>query len=330
MNIRLPCDLKIATIDQEKVITHCVQAGVEAENLRQTDAVFSQHFQKILQASSAVQWILYIHIVPHAVLQEPIECLFTDTAESMNTHVVLVADEESSVTFFERFEGTSVTQWLHTSEVIVGPSATVDYVSLCALADTVTVQSSQRSELSKQGSVHWHNTTVGGNKSTYDLQSNLVGRQATSTVDWIFSVRKQEHQSISARNIFSAEDGAGEITLKGVVSDKARATCFGMIEIAEQGKGTNTYLTENVLMLDSTAHIDAVPGLEIRTNDVKASHSATVSRVTMEDLFYLQSRGIDVLTARQMFVEGFLRDLTTKISDSTIRNVVELQLQSLY
>ena len=95
-----------------------------------------------------------------------------------------------------------------------------------------------------------------------------------------------------------------------------------MIEITEKGRGTNTYLTEDVLMLDSTAHVDAVPALEIRTNDVKASHSATVSRVTAENLFYLQSRGIPETKARQMFVEGFLGALTERIADSGIREKV--------
>ena len=147
-------------------------------------------------------------------------------------------------------------------------------------------------------------------------------------MDWIFRVRGSERQSVTIRNVFASENGGGEITVKGVAEDKSYAVCNGMIEITERGKGTNTYLTQNVLMLDRTAKIDAVPGLEIRTNDVKASHSATVSQVTSEDLFYLQSRGLDPQTARAMFVEGFLLDLTQKITNADIRTRIEAALQS--
>ncbi len=170
--------------------------------------------------------------------------------------------------------------------------------------------------------MNWHCTTLGGEGDRHELISTCIGANAESTIDWIFSANGKEKQSVSVRNIFDAAEGGGEITLKGVASEKAFVTCNGMIEITEKGRGTDTYLTEDVLMLDATAHVDAVPALEIRTNDVKASHSATVSRVTAENLFYLQSRGIDETKARQMFVEGFLGALTERIADVGIREKV--------
>lgn len=116
--------------------------------------------------------------------------------------------------------------------------------------------------------------------------------------------------------------------MKGVAEQEAFAAVNGMIEIAEGGQGTDTYLTQDVLMLDPVSKIDAIPGLEIRTNDVKASHSATISRVTVEDLFYFQSRGIDEKTARAMYVEGFLGDLTERIEDRVIREEIQKSLHT--
>ena len=206
---------------------------------------------------------------------------------------------------------------VHTVNVVLEPESRLTYVSLSdASARKLT------STVGAGASMHWHCTTIGGNGDHHELVSTCIGAKAESTVDWIFSASGKEKQSVSVRNIFDAPEGGGEITLKGVAEEKAFVTCNGMIEITEQGRGTNTYLTEDVLMLDSTAHVDAVPALEIRTNDVKASHSATVSRVTAENLFYLQSRGIPEAKARQMFVEGFLRVLTEKIPDENIRNKV--------
>ena len=107
--------------------------------------------------------------------------------------------------------------------------------------------------------------------------------------------------------------------MKGVAEADAHASADGMIEIDLGGAGTKTYLTQNVLMLDATAKVDAVPGLEIKTNDVKASHSATVSRVTQEDLFYFAARGILPHDAKRLFVEGFLGDLAQRITDGDTR-----------
>lgn len=207
---------------------------------------------------------------------------------------------------------------LHQAHIELMEEAVLTYVSL----STSSVRRCT-STLHEGAKVHWHCTTLGTCKEPHTLSSTLQGRNAQSDIDWIFRVLGSEKQMLAVRNIFAAENGAGEITLKGVAEGTAYASCEGMIEITEAGQGTNTYLTEDVLMLDPTAKIDAVPGLEIRTNDVKASHSATVSRVTPEDLFYFQARGIDEVTARAMYTEGFLADLTERIGDEEVRKVVQ-------
>lgn len=83
-------------------------------------------------------------------------------------------------------------------------------------------------------------------------------------------------------------------------------------------------------MLDKTAKVDAIPGLEIKTNDVKASHSATVSRVTEEDLFYFAARGIIEKEARRMFVEGFLGEMVGKIGSQTAREEILASVEGKY
>ncbi len=211
----------------------------------------------------------------------------------------------------------------HAVSVTLERGSRLTYVSL-STGSARTLASS----VGEGARLHWHCTTLGGGGETHSLVSRCEGVKAESTVDWIFSATGNEKQSVSVRNVFDAAEGGGEITLRGIAEGKAFVTCDGMIEITEKGRGTNTYLTEDVLMLDPTAHVDAVPGLEIRTNDVKASHSATVSRVTAENLFYLQSRGIDEKTARRMFTEGFLSALTERIPDTEIqRKVREAILQ---
>ncbi len=172
--------------------------------------------------------------------------------------------------------------------------------------------------------------TLGGKEVHHALRSHVQGSGAVSDVDWMFFAKAQEKQSLSVRNVFAAKDGRGEIVMKGVAQDHAHVSCDGMIEIGLQGGGTDTYLTQHVLMLDRTARVNAIPGLEIKTNDVKASHSATVTRVTDEDLFYFASRGIAQNEARRMYVQGFLADLAGKISDAEEREAIVGAIERKY
>lgn len=235
------------------------------------------------------------------------------------TVLEVLVGQRATATIFD-----SSTSSQHSVTITLEPESTLTYVSLSA-GSARRLQST----VGEGASIHWHCTTIGGTNDRHSLTSRCVGANATSSVDWIFTVSGQQQQSVSVRNVFAGRNGGGEITLKGVASKNARAICSGMIEITEQGTGTDTYLTEDVLMLDATARVDAIPALEIRTNDVKASHSATVSRVTAEDLFYLQTRGIDTTTARAIFVDGFLGDLAGRIADPEIRSRVLGRLQAL-
>lgn len=171
---------------------------------------------------------------------------------------------------------------------------------------------------------------LGGRNASYTLLSTIVGKGGTSTIDWIFYGKEEEKQKIRVRTVFDAPNGSGEITIHGVAENRATVDVNGYIEITKNGGGTNTYLTEKTLMLDPTAKVNAVPGLEIKTNDVKASHSASVSRVNPEDLFYFASRGIGEKEARRMYVEGFLGSLLERIQDEGIRERIMKEIAKKY
>lgn len=149
-----------------------------------------------------------------------------------------------------------------------------------------------------------------------DIRSTVTGANATSTIDGVFYGADNDRIALSVRNAFEARDGGGEITVRGIAAGKAHVHQYGQIDIGEKGAGTNTYLTQNVLMLDASANVESVPALEIRTNDVRASHASTVTNVSAEDIFYLASRGIPAAEGRRLIVRGFAEQLLERIPPS--------------
>lgn len=95
-------------------------------------------------------------------------------------------------------------------------------------------------------------------------------------------------------------------TLKGVAQDQAKIRFVGRIIIDPECGDTNSFLTERILLLSDNAKAEAVPDLEIKTDDVKCSHAASISRIPEEHLFYLMSRGLSRAQAEALVVSGFL------------------------
>jgi Fe-S cluster assembly scaffold protein SufB len=201
---------------------------------------------------------------------------------------------------------------------------------ICIGLSSSDVTATQRSTVGRGAVMQWQNVTLGSGNITHDLISRVIGEDGESAIDWMFYAKGSEKQNLTVRNIFDAPNGRGEILMRGISEEKGHASCKGLIDIGLKGGGTNTYLTQEVLMLDSSSKVDAVPALEIKTNDVKASHSATVARVTEEDLFYFGARGIEPKEARRMFVLGFLGDITGRIDDEAIRKNIIAAIEQKY
>ncbi|AHG22364.1 cysteine desulfurase [Chania multitudinisentens RB-25] len=106
---------------------------------------------------------------------------------------------------------------------------------------------------------------------------------------------------------------------KTVVSERAKAVFNGLIKVAQHAIKTDGQMTNHNLLLGKVAEVDTKPQLEIYADDVKCSHGATVGRIDAEQLFYLQSRGIDKLAAQRMIIFAFAAELTEGIANPIVR-----------
>ena len=80
---------------------------------------------------------------------------------------------------------------------------------------------------------------------------------------------------------------------KCIVDGQARAVFNGQIRVAPRAQGTDARQQSRNLLLSESARMDTKPQLEIYADDVKCSHGATVGQLDPEELFYLQSRGLN-------------------------------------
>jgi Fe-S cluster assembly protein SufD len=215
-------------------------------------------------------------------------------------------------------------------DISLGDEATCDITCLQMVESSAECFIMQSSTLGSGATLRSRHVSLGAKHSTHQVTAKLLGRDARSDIEWMAYAKGDERCELRAVNTFENGNGRGEITMKGVAEGKAHLQERGVIEIGLQGRGTDAYLTQDVLMLDPTAKVDAVPGLEIKTNDVKASHSATVSRVTQEDLFTFGARGITPHEARRMYVLGFLGQLTQGIRDAELREKVVGAIEAKY
>ncbi len=122
----------------------------------------------------------------------------------------------------------------------------------------------------------------------------------------VFEVKGHDRVKLNVVIYHQAPHTRANTTFKGVVHDQGFLRLAGRIIIDEECGDTNSFLTERILLLSDDAKAEAVPDLEIKTDDVKCSHAASISRIPEEQIFYLMSRSLTRAAAIKLLIAGFL------------------------
>ncbi|HLC80062.1 MAG TPA: SufD family Fe-S cluster assembly protein [archaeon] len=150
------------------------------------------------------------------------------------------------------------------------------------------------------------------------LSGNLVRANTSNILQGIGSEIREcsllissakEHFDLNYSSIHRSEATFSHCVFKSALKDESKMVFDGMIRIEESAQKANALLECHSMILGQNASSNQIPSLEIKTDDVKATHSATVARIDEEELFYVQSRGMKKEEAKKMIVKSFLESV---------------------
>jgi len=111
---------------------------------------------------------------------------------------------------------------------------------------------------------------------------------------------------VNIRLEHKAANTKGRVQIRRLQYDSSQSEIKGLLFIGPRGTGTDTYLSDKSLLIGERSQAISLPQLEIKTNNVKASHGAAVGHINSDDLFYLQSRGLSKASAIKYLSEAFI------------------------
>ena len=117
---------------------------------------------------------------------------------------------------------------------------------------------------------------------------------------------------------------------KSISKDGGRSTYRGLLEIGKGATQARSKVVCDALLLDPESRSDTYPTIKIDENDANVGHEASVSKIGEEQLFYLQSRGLDEEEASKMIVNGFIEPITKELPMEyavEMNRLIELQME---
>jgi FeS assembly protein SufD len=286
--------------------------------------------------ASAFQSGIFIYIPRNINVEEPIRIItsLADDGTSLISRNIVIAETGSKATVVQELyapgsSGRQDTQqgYFELVETHVNPNAHLESVTLQAMnPDTVNV-SNRRAFVERDAKMSWYIGMFGSSLSRYKTDSIMKAPGASSEdVEIVFGIGNQSFD-VTSNLIHQGPHTRGRVLVKSVLKDNSKSLFKGMIKIDKEGKGTESYLAGHAILLDRGAKSDAIPGLEIKTNEVKATHSASVAQMDENQIYYLTTRGLNREGAKREIVAGFLEPLSRKMGP-TIRAWVNYLIEN--
>lgn len=122
-----------------------------------------------------------------------------------------------------------------------------------------------------------------------------------------------EHYDINTNIFHNAHHTRSDANVRATLEGSSRSIMRGSIKVSKNANDSSAYFAGNALLLSENAKSNALPFLEIEGDRAQARHAATATNVDYDQLFYIQSRGVDERNAKNLLVEGFLDPVVRQI-----------------
>ncbi|TYR80033.1 Fe-S cluster assembly protein SufD [Priestia megaterium] len=267
---------------------------------------------------------VFVYVPKNVEVKEPLQAVFVreDEEAALFNHVIVVAEDNSSVTYVENYIATSeesngVVNIV--TEVFANNNAKVTFGAVDYLAKGTTTYVNRRGVAAKDGRIEWalglmnEGNTVSEN-TTYLMGDGSYGDAKTVTVG-----RGEQKQNLTTSIVHFGKHSEGYILKHGVMKESASSIFNGIGKIEHGASKSNAEQESRVLMLSEKARGDANPILLIDEDDVTAGHAASVGRVDPLQLYYLMSRGIPKVEAERLVIHGFLAPVVNELPIETVK-----------
>ncbi|MHB8806737.1 MAG: Fe-S cluster assembly protein SufD [Anaerolineaceae bacterium] len=208
------------------------------------------------------------------------------------------------------------------TEIFLEEGAKLDILDLFTASDQTWDIQNQKAELEKNATLNWFSLYTGSGFSKSQQQVDLAGQGSQAFITGLFLPTGTQRFNMDTIQNHLAENTTSDLLYHGVMDGESQSKWQGMIYVDKKALGTDGYQANHNLILSKTAKVDAIPGLEILTDDVRCSHGVSITNIDEDQLFYLKSRGISAPNGVELIVSGFIQKALDRINSEELKQMI--------
>ena len=338
---------------ESEVVYHQVNEKLEAQGviftdmdtaLREHEDLVREYWATIIPANdnklaalNSAVWSggSFVYVPAGVKVEMPLQAYFRINTENMGQfeRTLIICEEGADVHYIEGCTAPVYSSdSLHSAvvEICAKKSSRVRYTTVQNWSQNVFNLVTKRAVAHEKATMEWVDCNLGSKLTMKYPSIYLLGPEAHGEILSIAFAGDGQHQDAGGKIIHAAPRTSSSIFSKSISKDGGRATYRGLLEIADGATESRSKVVCDALLLDEDSRSDTYPTIRIDENDADVGHEATVSKIGDEQLFYLQSRGLDEEEASKMIVNGFIEPVTKELPMEyavELNRLIELQME---
>jgi Fe-S cluster assembly protein SufB len=324
-----------AQYDSE-VVYHRMRADLEAKGVlfmdpesgeREHEEIFRKYFGTIVPpgdnkfaALNSAVWSggSFVYVPKGVKVDIPLQAYFRINTKSFGQfeRTLIVVDEGAFVHYIEGCTAPVYSKdSLHSAvvEIVALPGSRVRYSTIQNWSSNVYNLVTKRSKAYAGATIEWVDGNIGSKRTMKYPCVILAGEGAHGEVLSVAFAGEGQEQDTGGKMIHLASNTSSVVTSKSISRGGGVATYRGLVRVAPGLTGIKSKVECDALILDPDSKSNTFPVMDIKSDDVRMEHEAKVSKISEEELFYLQSRGLGEKEAAKMIVAGFVDPLVKEL-----------------
>ncbi len=245
-----------------------------------------------------------------------------DTGQFERT--LIIAEESSSVSYLEGCTAPMFdTNTLHAAvvELVALDDASIKYSTvqnwyagneegIGVIFNFVTKRGECRGQRSK---ISWSQVET-GSAITWKYPSCVL--QGDNSIGEFYSIaltNNFQEADTGTKMIHIGKNTKSKIVSKGISAGKSKNSYRGLVSISPNAEGARNYSQCDSMLIGDKARANTYPYIQSKQPQSNIEHEASTCRISEDQLFYLQSRGIDFEESVSMLISGFCSDVFNEL-----------------
>ena len=295
--------------------------------LREHEELFKRYFGTVIPpndnkfaALNSAVWSggSFVYVPKGVRVEIPLQAYFRINSDNMGQfeRTLIIADEGSYVHYIEGCTApTYSNDSLHAAvvEIIAEKGAHVRYTTIQNWSDNVYNLVTKRAIAKEDATIEWIDGNLGSKVTMKYPSIYLMGERAHGEVLSAAFAGSGQHQDAGSKCIHVAPNTTSNVVSRSISKGTGRTSYRGHIRVLPKATNVKANVRSDALLLDEESRSDTYPYLDIENPDVTFGHEASVSKVGEDQIFYLQTRGIDEVQATALIVNGFFEPFVKEL-----------------